>query len=104
MVFDGSSEGEALRVLKTLVFPVRTEQGCLGTRLFHDVEGEDGVVWISRWDRWEAFERHVRTAHFRLLLGVLEMASEEPGILVERSVECRGLEAIEEILGAQERG
>ncbi len=103
MVFDDSEESEALRVLKTLVFPVRTEQDCLGTGLFHAVGEEEGIVWVSRWDRWEAFERHVRTAHFRLLLGVLEMASEEPGILVERSVERRGLEAIEEILVVEAR-
>ena len=103
MTFDDVSEGEALRVLMPLVFSVRADQGCLDTRLFHEVGGEEGLVWISRWDRWEAFERHVRTAHFRLLLGVLEMASEEPGILVERSVECQGLEAIEEILVIEER-
>jgi len=103
MVFDGPAEGEALRVLRTLIFPVRTEHGCLGTRLLHEIGGEEGIVWVSRWEDWGAFEDHVLTAHFRLLLGVLEMASETPGILVERSVERRGLEAIEAILVAHDR-
>ncbi len=103
MIFDGSVESEALRVLKTLVYPVRAERGCLGTRLCHDVGGEKRVIWISRWDRWEAFECHVRTAHFRLLLGVIEMAARKPTIMVENSVDRRGVEVIEEILVAEGR-
>jgi len=99
MIFGNSMEAAAFRVLKTLYFPVRGERGCLGTRLWIDMEGEDSIVcWISRWDCQQAFENHVRSKHFRRLLGVVEMASEEPVILVEDSVERWGFEIIEEIL------
>jgi quinol monooxygenase YgiN len=104
MLFEDSVETEALRVLKTLLFPVRAEQGCLGTRLLDDMEGEDRVVcWISRWDCHQAFERHVRTAHFHRLLGIVEMASEEPVVLVENSIKRWGFEAIEKILVTETR-
>jgi len=98
MVFEGSLEEEALQVLRALLFPVRTEEGCVTTALLRDLGGEPRLVWISRWMNQEAFERHLRTEHFRRLLGVVEMASEPPDILVERSVGRHGFEAIEAIL------
>ncbi len=104
MVFERSIENAAVRVLKTLLFPVRGEEGCLGTRLCKGMEEENSIVcWTSRWDGRQAFEKHVRTEHFRRILGVVEMASEEPVILVENLVDGRGIEAIEEIIEAGDR-
>jgi quinol monooxygenase YgiN len=98
ILFDSRLVRGATHLLRTLQGPVRSESGCRGTSLYCDLDDGERIVWISRWEDWECFEKHVRAPRFRKLLGVLEMASRQPAILIERSEKEQGIDAIAGIL------
>ncbi|MEE4273078.1 MAG: antibiotic biosynthesis monooxygenase family protein [Thermoanaerobaculales bacterium] len=99
MQFAADSRDEATAVLRSLVGPVRAEQGCRGTELLRD--GGDGfdLTWIEEWVGGEDFERHLRGPSFRRILAVIEMAAERPLVEIDDVASRRGFDLVEEILG-----
>ena len=98
MLFDPGLAIEATHLLQSLQGPVRSEPGCRGAFLYCEPGNMERIAWISRWENWDGFEKHVRNPRFRKLLGVLEMAALQPEILIERSHEELGIDAIAGIL------
>jgi len=99
MAFDERTREQALRVLRSLLGPVRSHPGCLATRLMRDVGDERVVTWMEQWRDRGAYERHVRSEAFRRLLAVMDLATESPLIEVDELSRRRGFEIVEELLG-----
>lgn len=99
MAFEGATRAEALRVLRSLVGPVRSHRGCLATRLMQDVDDERTVTWIERWRQREDHEHHLRSDAFRRLLAVMDLAAEPPLFEVDEVSRRHGFELVEEMLG-----
>ena len=90
---------EATAVLRSLVGPVRAEPGCNATRLLNNAGREGGLTWVEEWRGIDDFERHLRSAAFRQILAVIELAAVKPVVEIEDVTSRRGFELVEEILG-----
>jgi quinol monooxygenase YgiN len=98
MEFTPQTCDEAAAVLRSLVGPVRSEQGCSATRLLRDTEDGCGLTWEEEWRSDEDFERHLRATAFRQILAVIELAAEPPAVEIDDVTSRRGFELVEEIL------
>ncbi len=100
MKFAPQACDEVISVLRSLVGPVRSEQGCIATRIQRDTtEQGNEIIWVEEWRSIEDFERHLRADVFRQILAVIEMAAEQPVIEIDDVSSRRGFELVEEILG-----
>ncbi len=86
-------------MLRSLVGPVRAETGCNATRLLNSTNLEGGLTWVEEWHSIEDFERHLRSAAFRRILAVIELAVSRPVVEIDEVASRRGFELVEEILG-----
>jgi quinol monooxygenase YgiN len=101
MVFSVKSRDEAVSVLRSLIGPVRAEPGCSATRLLMDVDGDGALTWVEEWRSAADFERHFRTATFRSILAVMELASVRPEVEIDEVASRRGFEFVEDNLGRE---
>lgn len=85
-------------VLRSLTGPVRSQPGCTQTLLMRDVQEDARITWVSRWRSRSDLDGHLRSRHFHRLATVMELASERPDILFERSSDFRGLDLVDEVL------
>jgi len=99
MEFSAETHDEAVSVLRSLVGPVRAETGCNATRLLNSTIREGGLTWVEEWHGIEDFERHLRSAAFRRILAVIELADSRPVVEIDEVASRRGFELVEEILG-----
>jgi len=99
MDFEPQKCAEATAVLRSLVGPVRAETGCNATRLLNSSSREGGLTWVEEWHCLEDFERHLRSAAFRQILAVIELAVSKPVVEIDEVASRRGFELVEEILG-----
>ena len=98
MVFAEHSSDEAAATLRSLVGPVRAEEGCSATRVLKDAENGCTLTWVEEWTSAEHFERHLRGSSFRQIVAVIEMATERPAVEIDEVNSRRGFDLIEEIL------
>lgn len=99
MEFSPQTCDEAASVLRSLVGPIRAEQGCNATRLMRTSGRNCGLTWVEEWHSTDDFERHLRSPVFRRILAVIEMAAAAPVVEIDDVVSRRGFELVEEILG-----
>lgn len=104
MEFSEDSCHEAASVLRSLVGPVRADQGCRSTRLLHGSGAECRLTWIEEWASIEDFERRIRSPGFRRILAVIELACAPPDVEIDDVGSRRGFELVEEILGVAPAG
>ncbi len=99
MVAPPGRRDEVLRALRWLAGPTRSRPGCIECRILQDLDDGDALVLVEEWTSAEALVRHLRSADYRRLLAVADLAAEPPEIHFDRVVERRGLELVAEIRG-----
>ena len=98
MSFTPEVADEAVAVMRSLVGPVRSEPGCIGTRLLHGTGKVPSLTWIEDWRDAELFEEHLRAGSFRQIVAVMELAASRPQIEIDDISSRRGFEMVEAIL------
>jgi len=96
--FTTAEVDEAAGALRSLAGPVRAEPGCLATRLMRDANDPQTLAYVEEWRDLEDFDRHLRTAWFRTILAVMELAAGEPVVEIDDIHSRRGFDRIEELL------
>lgn len=100
LVLPEDRRDEGVAVLRSLIGPVRSQPGCSCTELMRDIRDDHVVTWVSRWRTHADLERHLRSGHFRRILAILDLAAEPPGVEFVIGSGVRGLDLVEEVLGA----
>jgi len=99
MKFAPAACDEAYSTLRSLAGPVRSERGCVATRIQRVSERGCEINWVEEWQGIEDFERHLGASAFRQILAVIEMAVVQPVVEIDDVASRRGFELVEEILG-----
>jgi quinol monooxygenase YgiN len=94
MTVSADKRNEVLTTIKNLLGQIRHEQDCVSCHCYVDIEAEDVVIFEQEWKTNEALATHLRSGHFKVLLGAMKLLSIEPEIRVNTVVATEGVEAI----------
>jgi quinol monooxygenase YgiN len=64
---------ELCQTISSLVLPVRNDAGCLDYHFYEDVSEEDLFVVVGEWESADAWNRHVNSDNFAILLGAVSL-------------------------------
>ena len=95
MLIPPKRRGELMEIFSSLGERSRFEPGCIGSRVYQDVEVEPAIMIEQLWNSGEDLERHIRSEEFRKVLLVVEMAVEPPEIRFDAISHSTGFETIE---------
>jgi len=93
MLIPSKKRGEVMEILGSIAERCRFEPGCMGCRVYQDVEDKHVIMLEELWGEEESLERHLD--EYQRVLLVVEMASEPPEIRFNRISHSSGVEAIE---------
>lgn len=102
MRFTARKRKEALLILGSMIESIKHEEGCLSCRLYQDVQEERVLMLEEIWKDETSLQGHLRSADFRNVLLVVEMASEPPEIRFDRVSSSTGISTIERVRGASD--
>jgi quinol monooxygenase YgiN len=86
---------EAVDILRSVAERTRIQPGCVSCRIYHDAQEENVIMFDELWKTQEEHERHLRSAEYRNVLLVVEMAHEKPEISFSEFSGSTGVETIE---------
>jgi len=84
----------AVKSLLRLVGPTRTVKGCTACGTYVDVEDGNTLVYVEEWETQDDLDQRLRTGDVRVLLSVLDLASEPPCVHFHTINRTRGMEVI----------
>ncbi|MFY9941302.1 MAG: antibiotic biosynthesis monooxygenase family protein [Desulfobacterales bacterium] len=96
MLIPAKKRKEALVILGSMIERIKLEAGCISCRLYQEVKGTRAVMLEEIWASREGLLRHLRSAAFRNILLVVEMASQAPEIRFDRISHSTGIDTIEQ--------
>lgn len=71
---------EVLQTFKALLGPIRREQGCISCNCYVDIEAENNIFFMEEWRTNEDLNTHLRSVHFGVLIGAMELLNKAPVI------------------------
>jgi quinol monooxygenase YgiN len=80
--------------------PIRVKPGCVGCRLYHDVDADTHYL-ESRWSTEDDLIRHVQSDAYKRLLLIMELGATAPSIEFFTISEVRGLDFIKSVRQCQ---
>jgi len=99
MRFPARKHKEALLILRSMIESIKLEEGCLICRLYQDVQEARTLMLEEIWADEISLHGHLRSADFRNVLLVMEMASAPPEIRFDRVSSSTGIGTIEQVRG-----
>ena len=93
-----NSRQNAIDTFKSMIGPTRVLPGCKCCYLYCDIDDDDRLLLIEKWESRETFEHHVRSQDFQYIFDVLELGQEPPELLIHGVTSTHGMQYIEESL------
>jgi quinol monooxygenase YgiN len=94
VVVPAPKRGEVLQAFRSLRGPTEAQAGCCGYHIYRDDRDENTLVLIQEWATQVALDRYIRSDLYRIVLAVIETASEAPEVRFDTIAERAGLEII----------
>jgi quinol monooxygenase YgiN len=82
MRFADKDVQHAVRLLLSVKASILAKHGCHACEIGMEVSDPGLVLYREEWEQGEAFPRHVRSEEFRRVLIAVDLAREEPRIVV----------------------
>ena len=92
IVIPARKREEVLEVLLCLKGPAEASRGCRACRILQDVEDENALTYVVKWETQEDLEEHLRSERFRRLLPYIEMSRGPPEVDFSTIDQVRGIE------------
>ncbi|MCB2170200.1 MAG: antibiotic biosynthesis monooxygenase [Deltaproteobacteria bacterium] len=99
MILPARRRKEARDILASMIERINLEEGCISCRLYQDILDERALMLEEVWAGETSLHKHLRSADFRNVLLVVEMASEPPEIRFDRISSSTGISTIIEVRG-----
>jgi len=98
MIVQPERRSDLLETMRGMLEPARVERGCLGYRLYEDVENRNAFVLLEEWATQEDIERHISKDNQRRLLALMDLLSEQPELRFNIVSHTAGMEIIGDVL------
>ena len=85
---------EVKQTLLSMVEPTENERGCLRSRVFRDIEDQNGFGLIAEWETREDLDHYIRSDKFSVLLGTKSLLCEPPQIEIHTVSHSEGMETV----------
>jgi len=85
---------EVLQTFKSLLGPIRREQGCISCNCYMDIETENTIFFKEEWKSSEELDTHLKSVHFSVLIGAMKLLIKEPEIRFDNIASTAGAEAV----------
>jgi quinol monooxygenase YgiN len=86
---------EVLRILRMLMGHATAKAGCAGFSLLQDLTDPETLTISDRWVTRDDLDEHVRSAHYRLLLAVIDLSLTLPEISFDELRHLGGPDLVE---------
>jgi quinol monooxygenase YgiN len=101
VLVSASSRDDFLKGVGALLEPTRVAPGCLGCRLYSEVDRPEEFLLVEEWASQPALDRHLASDACKTLVAAMEMALQCPIIRFDEVARSAGIEVIEAARRAQ---
>jgi quinol monooxygenase YgiN len=104
MLFTPEAQDDAVRVLVSAVGRTEAKSGCRECVVTRDATEESRVRYSEAWESKAAFQRHLQSEEFRIVLVAMDLCREKPSVVVGDLAGRSGIEYLKDLREARLEG
>jgi quinol monooxygenase YgiN len=85
---------ELSQTIASLTCPMRAEKGCQRCDFYQSMEDENELCILEEWDTEENLKSHLKSEHFRVLRGAMNLLQEPYAMVFHTVSKSAGMEEI----------
>lgn len=85
---------ELCLTIASLLNLIRQEEGCSSYRFYRDADNKNAFVLIGEWETRDAWDHHLKSDNFAVLVGSLRLLGERAGVDFKLLSHAVGIEAV----------
>ena len=85
---------ELSQTIALLIGPMRAEKGCQRCDFYQSMEDENELCILEEWDTEENLKSHLKSGHFRVLRGAMNLLQEPYAMVFHTVSKSAGMEEI----------
>ena len=85
---------ELSQTIASLISSIRTEKGCKRCDFYEGIEDENELCLLEEWDTQESLKSHLKSGHFRILRGAMNLLKEPYEMMFHTVFHPAGLKEI----------
>lgn len=97
IVVNREKRDAALELMESLIGPMHLVPGCIGCRLYHDLENENGLAIVQEFESETALHNFIRSNEYPKILALMDLSSDPPEVLFDQISETEGIELVEDL-------
>ena len=97
IVVNREKRGAALELMESLIGPMHLVPGCIGCRLYQDLEDENGLAIVQEFESETALHNFIRSNEYPKILTLMDLSSDPPEVLFDQISETEGIELVEDL-------
>jgi len=86
---------ELCLTISALLEPIRREKGCRTFSFYGEVHDQNSLMLIGEWETLGAWEHHLKSDHFAVLIGSLRLLSSRSNLAFSLFSRASGSEALD---------
>ena len=90
---------DVLRTVRPLVGRMTDQPGCMGMKIYQDIDNANAVTLVEEWSSEADAKKHIASDDFRKILAVLDLSREPPEVKFGTVTNTGGMEFIEAVRG-----
>lgn len=88
---------ELCMTISALLDPIRREKGCRTYSFYGEVQDHNSLILIGEWDTLAAWENHLKSEHFAVLIGSLRLLSSRSNLAFSLFSHATGIRKLDPI-------
>jgi quinol monooxygenase YgiN len=88
---------EVLEILRSVLGPTETQQGCLSCRIYEEDGPDQAAVLCGHWEGEAALHEHIRSDLYLRVLAACELSNQPPEFCFHHVSRTQGMELIHQL-------
>ena len=90
---------KALQLIKTIIEKIQSVTGLINCEAYRDIDDEDTLVMILKWESGEVMERYIRSSKFCAFIKLIELSCEKPVVSFDTVSGTMGMKYLNAVRG-----
>ena len=90
---------KALQLINIIIGAIQPVKGLISCKAYRDIDDEDTLVMIQKWESGEVMERYIRSSKYRAVLDLMELSCEKPEVSFDNVSGTMGMKYLNAVRG-----
>jgi len=90
---------KAIKLMNKIIGKIQSAKGLISCQAYRNIDDEDTLVMIQKWESGEVMERYIRSADYRVVMELMELSNEQPEVSFDTVSGTLGMKYLKAVRG-----